>query len=87
MCLTPAQRRLRCSIADRGPIEAPIRSEIFGVARFEQHGRSLAAVHEAKADASSTEFFPRLQENIAVLREAHRYIGLQARTRGRRSRR
>ena len=66
--------------ADRGPIEAPIRSEIFGVARFEQHGRSLAAVHEAKADASSTEFFPRLQENIAVLREAHRYIGQQARS-------
>ena len=28
---------------DRGPIEAPIRSEIFGVARFEQHARSLAA--------------------------------------------
>ena len=37
-------------------------------------------VHEAKADASSTEFFPRLQENIAVLREAHRYIGQQARS-------
>ncbi len=65
---------------DRGPIESPIRSEIFGVARFEQHGRSLAAVHEAKADASSTEFFPRLQENIVVLREAHRYIGQQARS-------
>ncbi len=65
---------------DRGPIEWPIRSEIFGVARFEQHGRSLAQVHEAEADASSTEFFPRLQDNIAVLREAHRYIGLQART-------
>jgi len=66
--------------ADRGPIESPIRSEIFGVARFEQHGRSLAAVHEAKADASSTEFFPRLKENIAALREAHRYIGQQARS-------
>ena len=65
---------------DRGPIERPIRSEIFGVARFEQHARSLAEVHEAEADASSTEFFPRLQDNIAVLREAHRYIGLQART-------
>ncbi len=37
-------------------------------------------MHEAEADASSTEFFPRLQDNIAVLREAHRYIGLQART-------
>ena len=64
----------------RGPIESPIRSEIFGVARFEQHGRSLAAAHDAKAGASSTEFFPRLRENIAVLREAHRYIGQQARS-------
>ena len=40
---------------DRGPIEAPIRSEIFGVARFEQHAHSLAQVHEAKAGASSTQ--------------------------------
>ncbi len=63
----------------RGPIEAPIRSEIFGSARFEQHGHSLAAVHAAEIGASSGAFFPRLRDNIAVLREAHRYIGLQQR--------
>ena len=34
---------------DRGAIERPIRSEIFGVARFEQHGRSLGEAHAARA--------------------------------------
>jgi len=61
----------------RGPIETPIRSEIFGAARFEQHGHSLAEAHEAQVGASSGAFFPRLRDNITVLREVHRYIGLQ----------
>src|SRR5262245_23054973 len=63
----------------RGPIEAPIRSEIFGAARFAQHGRSLADAHNARVGVASPTFFPRLRENIDVLREAHRYIGLQER--------
>ena len=62
----------------RGAIEPPIRAEIFGSGRFEQHGRSLGATHTAHVDASgSAAFFPRLHDNIAVLREAYRYIGLQ----------
>ncbi|RZT97756.1 GH36-type glycosyl hydrolase domain-containing protein [Rivibacter subsaxonicus] len=65
----------------RGAIEPPIRAEIFGPQRFQQHGRSLGATHEARIDRRrSTAFFPRLRDNIAVLREAHHYIGQQERT-------
>ena len=63
----------------RGPVELPNRSEIFGPERFAQHGRSLADTHAAAvAVAGSAVFFPRLRENIRILREAHRYIGSRA---------
>lgn len=65
----------------RGPLEPPIRSEIFGRERFEQHGRSLAATHRSAAKRwRSGTFYPRLHANIRVLREAHHYIGAQAAT-------
>src|SRR6185503_15718737 len=65
----------------RGPVEPPNRSEIFGPERFAQHGRSLAATHRADPSRSRRNaFFPRLRENVRVLREAHRYIGMQAKT-------
>ena len=63
----------------RGSVEAPIRSEIFGRERFAQHGRSLGETHGVGARARRAGFFPRLQDNIRVLREAHGYIGEQAR--------
>ncbi len=65
----------------RGPVLSPVRSEIFGAQRFAQHGRSLAATHRAtRASPFAATFFPRLRQNIFTLREAHRYIGLQAST-------
>ena len=65
----------------RGAVEPPIRSEIFGPQRFAQHGRSLGATHRAKpALGWGGSFFPRLRDNIRVLREAHAFIGLQATT-------
>jgi cyclic beta-1,2-glucan synthetase len=64
----------------RGPIEAPIRAEVFGAARFQQHGRSLAATHQARPTGRRIPaFFPRTQDSVRVLREAHRYLGSQAR--------
>ena len=61
--------------AARGPLERPNRSEIFGPERFAQHGRSLAETHAAAfARKRSSAFFPRLRENIRILREAQRYI-------------
>src|SRR3982750_3179112 len=67
----------------RGVVEAPIRSEIFGRGRFAQHGCSLADTHRAESGAAWWRrggFFPRLQDNIRILREAHAYIGEQARS-------
>ena len=56
---------------ERGALEAPIRSEIFGSARFAQHGASLAQAHQAQVHARMAPFFPRLDDNIRVLREAY----------------
>lgn len=65
----------------RGPVQPPIRSEIFGLQRFAQHGRSLGETHRAaRPTIGAARFFPHLRSNIATLREAHRYIGLQAAT-------
>ena len=81
--LLPDAPATLCHILDgaRGPLQAPIRSEIFGAQRFAEHGRSLGATHRAeRASAFAPSFFPRLRSNIRTLREAHRYIGLQAST-------
>ena len=65
----------------RGAVQPPIRSEIFGLQRFAQHGRSLADTHRAERSRShAATFFPRLRSNIHSLREAHRYIALQSST-------
>ncbi|MDQ6685540.1 MAG: hypothetical protein M3Z16_10470, partial [Pseudomonadota bacterium] len=65
----------------RGPLDRPNRSEIFGPERFAQHGRSLAETHAAAPGRSaSAAFFPRLRDNIRILREAYRFIGSQAST-------
>ncbi|MEO7150167.1 MAG: glucoamylase family protein, partial [Burkholderiaceae bacterium] len=66
---------------EQGLLEPPIRSEIFGAERFAQHGRSLGETHRATVRWRRWEtFFPRLKENIRVLRAAHRFIGQQAST-------
>ncbi|BAL97109.1 GH36-type glycosyl hydrolase domain-containing protein [Rubrivivax gelatinosus] len=63
----------------RAPPLPPVRSEIFGAQRFAQHGRSLAATHEAEPPAwGAAGFFPRLRDNIAVLRRAYAAIAAQA---------
>ena len=83
MQLLPEASAAVCDILDsaRGPLQAPIRSEIFGQQRLAQHGRSLGETHRASAATSRwATFFPRLRENIAVLRQAHQYIGVHART-------
>jgi cyclic beta-1,2-glucan synthetase len=81
--LIPDAPRELCDLLseDRGPVEAPLRSELFGAQRFAQHGRSLAETHRAaRATRGASGFFPRLRSNIRVLREAHRYIGMHARS-------
>ncbi len=81
--LVPQASRGLCDILDaaHGPVDPPIRSEIFGQQRFVQHGHSLGEAHRAARAASrAPTFFPRLRSNMRTLREAHRYIGEQAAT-------
>ncbi|MDP3606410.1 MAG: hypothetical protein Q8R59_11770, partial [Polaromonas sp.] len=78
--LTPYARTI---LLDRhGEIQQPIRAELFGALRFEQHGRSLAraqAVRPASSPLRGPAFFPRVQENISGLREAYDYIAVTSR--------
>ena len=39
--------------AGRGPVQSPIRSEIFGSTRFAQHGHSLADTHRVTRTAEA----------------------------------
>ena len=81
--LMPDAPEILCQLLDRarGPVQPPIRAEIFGPQRFAQHGRSLAQTHRATPSSLRTgNFFPRIKNNLATLREAHQYIGLQAST-------
>ena len=81
--LLPDASSALCDIfaSKRGVLLAPIRSEIFGPQRFAQHGRSLAATHRAGRSRNfASTFFPRLRSNVHALREAHRYIGVQAKS-------
>ena len=62
-----------------GTLAVPIRSEIFGPQRFAQHGRSLGLTHRAERPLMRrATFFPRLRNNIAVLRQAQAAIADQA---------
>ena len=61
--------------ARAGSVLAPLRAEVFGIARFEEHGRHLGAAHDAgKAPFGRTTFYPRLQSNVRALRAAYRYL-------------
>ncbi|MET0518728.1 MAG: glucoamylase family protein [Burkholderiaceae bacterium] len=63
-----------------GPLEPPIRALLFGPARFEQHGRSLARAQEVSGDSGSgRNFFPRLQDNIEALQNARGTLERRAR--------
>lgn len=67
----------------QGGAEQPIRAELFGAQRFEEHGRSLAAAQPIRPAGSPDHgppFFPRVQENIAAIRLAYDYIALTSLT-------
>ena len=75
--LTPYARKILQS--NQGEIDPPIRAELFGLQRFEEHGCSLAQAQVVESDAESRRhapFFPRVEENLAALRSAYDYIAL-----------
>ncbi len=57
-----------------GPIEPPVRAVLFGQARFEQHGRSLAQAQAIQGTAGAGQFFPRLDDNVAMLQQTRRLL-------------
>jgi cyclic beta-1,2-glucan synthetase len=61
------------------PVEAPIRAELFGAQRFEEHGHSLARAQIVRNEGDhgeATPFFPRVDKNLESLRGAFDYIAL-----------
>ncbi|PYM46784.1 MAG: hypothetical protein DME16_13960 [Candidatus Rokuibacteriota bacterium] len=57
------------------PLEAPIRAELFGVERLEQHAESLAAAQPVLGKSGrGRSLLPRVQDNGRVLREGYREI-------------
>ena len=75
-----ASEELRLLDAAAGPLEPPIRSVLFGTARFEQHGHSLAQAHAVldNGTRSGSNFFPRLQGNIEMLQLARAQLERRA---------
>jgi cyclic beta-1,2-glucan synthetase len=56
-------------------IEEPIRAELFGVERLEQHAESLAAAQPVlKGTVRGRPLLPRVQDNGRVLRETYRAV-------------
>ncbi len=75
--LTPHARRIL--LGQHEDAKHPIRAELFGQQRFEEHGRSLAGAQTVLADAAAlrqASFFPRVEENLAALRDAYDYVAL-----------
>ena len=57
------------------PFEEPIRAELFGVERLEQHAESLAAAQPVMSELEKgRRLLPRVEDNGRVLREAYRAI-------------
>ena len=53
------------------PLDAPIRSDLFGETRFAQHGESLAHAQVSRPSRRPDRtFFPRLKENVTTLRRS-----------------
>ena len=60
---------------DDSPVEEPVRAEIFGIERLEQHAESLAAAHAATEEpARGQNLLPRVRENARVLLAGYRNI-------------
>jgi cyclic beta-1,2-glucan synthetase len=65
-----------------GKAEPPIRAELFGIHRFEEHGRSLAQAQavQDRTVRGGPAFFPRVDENLQALRSAYDQVALTSRS-------
>jgi cyclic beta-1,2-glucan synthetase len=59
-------------LAARSPVEEPIRAELFGIERLEQHAKSLAAAERtAERSTKGRDLLPRVRENGRLLLTAY----------------
>ncbi|HVP29069.1 MAG TPA: glucoamylase family protein [Myxococcota bacterium] len=66
----------RLSPSSQGEAEEPIRAELFGIERLEQHAASLAVAQQVTVrPASGRRLMARLRDNGRVLLDAYRSIG------------
>ncbi len=74
----PRRERLKSpvgKITRRPPLESPIRAELFGVERLEQHAESLAVAQRvARQSGRGRRLLSRVEDNGRVLRESYRVI-------------
>src|SRR5688500_20255165 len=54
--------------------EPPIRAEVFGMERLEQHAESLAVAQRVLSSGRGRRLSPRVEDNGHVLRESYRVI-------------
>ena len=75
-----AERKLEVNSSDpvivaRSQWEEPIRAELFGIERLEQHAETLAAAQRTTAEPSKgRDLLPRVHDNAQVLVAAYRSI-------------
>lgn len=63
-----------------GAVEPPVRAELFGIERLEQHAESLAAAQPVgKARGGGHSILGRVSENSRVLRQAHSVLSEEVR--------
>src|SRR3989442_13893555 len=68
-------KALADAIDSSSPGEEPIRAELFGIERLEQHAESLAAAHRTTGKPPrGRNLLPRVRENAHVLLAAYRNI-------------
>ena len=64
----------------QGPLPTPVRSVLFGVERFRQHGQSLAQAQRVerrrrwRRRIRAPHFFPRIAANLRGLERARSYL-------------
>ena len=66
-------------LTSQAEVDPPIRAELFGIQRFEEHGCSLAQAQVVEPDVGATggaSFFPRVEENLIALRNAYDYVAI-----------
>ncbi|HEV8617073.1 MAG TPA: glucoamylase family protein [Methylomirabilota bacterium] len=66
---------MRVGLSAPSLLEEPIRAELFGIERLEQHAGSLAAAQPVMRErARGRRLLPRVEDNGRVLREAYRIV-------------